>query len=174
MTGGGAAHEFPQSALPVRARRRVDSDPDPPVHAPAATRDALSLARVPRRGEPQRDPASQASPVAAAAAAHARGRRARAGHEPACAQGPSLSGAAAGGAAGVAGPAAWRAPAGPWDRSRVYLMPFTTPHRANVGLTDASLAPSETGAALGVSAVAHGARAGDLSVEVRDAQDDAE
>jgi hypothetical protein len=57
---------------------------------------------------------------------------------------------------------------GPWDRSRVYLMPLAPNNRANIGLTDASLAPTEGGTALGITAEAHGARPGDLSVEVRD------
>jgi hypothetical protein len=67
-----------------------------------------------------------------------------------------------------------RVPPGPWDRSRVYLMPFAPVNRANVGLTDASLSPTESGTALTVGAVAHGARPGDLSVEVRDLAGDAE
>ena len=67
-----------------------------------------------------------------------------------------------------------QAPEGPWDRSRVYLMPLVPTSRANVGLTDASLAPTESGTALTVAGVAHDARAGDLSVEVRDLAADAE
>lgn len=72
------------------------------------------------------------------------------------------------------GAADLRAPDGPWDRSRVYLMPLAPVSRANVGLTDASLAPTETGTALSIAGVAHGARAGDLSVEVRDLAADGE
>ncbi|MBI3539767.1 MAG: BatA domain-containing protein [Candidatus Eisenbacteria bacterium] len=79
-----------------------------------------------------------------------------------------------GAGAGGVGAGAWRAPAGPWDRARVYLMPFAAAHRANVGLTDAALEPSESGAALGVSATSYGGPPGDLSVEVRDATDNAE
>jgi hypothetical protein len=73
-----------------------------------------------------------------------------------------------------AAPAELRAPDGPWSQTRVYLMPFAPVSRTNVGLTDAALAPSETGAAIEVSAVARGAKAGDLSVEVRDLAGDAE
>lgn len=65
-------------------------------------------------------------------------------------------------------------PPGPWAQSRVYVVPFAPVRRANVGLTDASPAPSEAGAALGVSAMARAASAGDLSVEVRDLEGDAE
>jgi hypothetical protein len=53
-------------------------------------------------------------------------------------------------------------------------MPLAPVSRANVGLTDASLAPPESGTALSVSATAHGARAGDLSVAARDLDGDAE
>jgi hypothetical protein len=66
------------------------------------------------------------------------------------------------------------APDGPWARSRVYLMPLVPTSRANVGLTDASLAPTESGTALTIAGVAHGAKAGDLSVAVRDLAADAE
>ena len=78
------------------------------------------------------------------------------------------------GAAPGAAPGAIAAPAGPWSQARVYLMPLAPVSRANVGLSDASLAPTESGTALSVSAVAHGARPGDLSVAVRDLDDDAE
>ncbi len=71
-------------------------------------------------------------------------------------------------------PGALRLPDGPWAQSRVYLMPFTPVSRANVGLSDASLAPTESGTALSVAGIAHGARPGDLSVEVRDLAADAE
>jgi len=66
------------------------------------------------------------------------------------------------------------APAGPWGQSRVYLVPIEPVSRANVGLTDAALAPTENGAALSLSAAAFGATAGDLSVEVRDLHGDGE
>jgi hypothetical protein len=75
---------------------------------------------------------------------------------------------------GPGGAAMERAPEGPWARSRVYLMPLVPVSRANVGLTDASLAPTESGTALSITGVAHGARSGDLSVEVRDLAADAE
>jgi hypothetical protein len=75
---------------------------------------------------------------------------------------------------GPGGAGVERAPDGPWARSRVYLMPLVPVSRANVGLTDASLAPTESGTALSITGVAHGARPGDLSVEVRDLAADAE
>jgi Aerotolerance regulator N-terminal/von Willebrand factor type A domain len=62
------------------------------------------------------------------------------------------------------------APAGPWAQARVYLMPLAPRSRANAALTDASLAPTENGVALSVSAASFGARAGDLAVEVLDAR----
>lgn len=65
-------------------------------------------------------------------------------------------------------------PEGPWGQVRIYLMPFAPASRSNVGLSDASLAPTESGIALGVAGIAHGARPGDLSVEVRDLADHAE
>ena len=71
-------------------------------------------------------------------------------------------------------PGAMPLPAGPWAQVRVYLMPFAPVSRANVGLSDASLAPTGSGTALSVAGVAHGARPGDLSVEVRDLSGDAE
>ncbi len=79
-------------------------------------------------------------------------------------------------AAGFAdgGAEAIRVPPGPWERSRVYLLPFAPVHRANVGLTEATLAPGGAGAALTVGGGAYGARPGDLSVEVRDLSGDAE
>jgi hypothetical protein len=76
--------------------------------------------------------------------------------------------------AGSDGVPALGATEGPWARSRVYIMPLLPVSRANVGLTDASLAPTEGGTALAVSGVAHGAKAGDLSVEVRDLTANAE
>jgi hypothetical protein len=71
------------------------------------------------------------------------------------------------GAGGAAGTFA-AAPAGPWERARVYLVPLAPRSRANVALTDAALAPTESGLALTVSATAFGAEAGDLAVEARD------
>jgi len=61
------------------------------------------------------------------------------------------------------------APEGPWDQSRVYLVPLAPRTRANVALGDASLAPSEGGIALSVSATASDANPGDLAVAARDA-----
>jgi hypothetical protein len=83
------------------------------------------------------------------------------------AAGATDSAARASGARGTQGAAALEVP-GPWDRARVYLVPFAPASRANVALSDASLAPVEEGAALSVSAIAFGARAGDLAVEVRE------
>jgi hypothetical protein len=66
------------------------------------------------------------------------------------------------------------APEGPWDQARIYLVPLAPQRRPNVGLSDAALAPSESGSALTVAAVARGARPGDLAVEVRDSEGNAE
>ncbi len=74
---------------------------------------------------------------------------------------------AAGFAAAGAGPRV-RVPPGPWAQVRAYLVPLAPRGRANVGLTDAALAPAENGVALSVGAASFGARAGDLAVEVRD------
>lgn len=57
----------------------------------------------------------------------------------------------------------------PWVTSRAYLMPFAPPTTANAALTEVSLAPSEEGGALSVTARALGIPAGDLAVEVHDA-----
>ncbi len=62
------------------------------------------------------------------------------------------------------------APGGPWAQTRVYLVPLAPRSRANVALTDAALAPTESGLALTVSASSYGARPGDLAVEAHDAQ----
>lgn len=61
-----------------------------------------------------------------------------------------------------------RLPEGPWDRARVYLVPFAPASRANAGLTEVSLAPAEDGAALSVTAMGYGISEGDLAVEVRE------
>ena len=79
-----------------------------------------------------------------------------------------------GGTPGAPGPADLAAPDGPWAESRVYLVPLAPRNRANVGLSDAALAPTESEVALTVSALAFNAAAGDLAVEVRDAEGDAE
>jgi hypothetical protein len=71
----------------------------------------------------------------------------------------------AGAAAGSDVPAA---PPGPWDQARVYLLPLGARDRANVALTDATLAPTESGVALSVGAVRYGGHPGDLAVEARD------
>jgi hypothetical protein len=59
-------------------------------------------------------------------------------------------------------------PEGPWNQVRSYLVPLVPAGRANVGLSDASLAPSEDGAAISISGASFGATPGDLAVEVRD------
>lgn len=58
------------------------------------------------------------------------------------------------------------APAGPWEQSRVYLVPLAPRSRANVALTDAALAPTAGEPALSVGAAAFGATPGDLAVAV--------
>jgi hypothetical protein len=63
------------------------------------------------------------------------------------------------------------APAGPWDRSRIYLIPLAPRTRANAALTDASLAPTEGGSALAVDGASFGTAGGDLAVEALDATD---
>ncbi len=78
-----------------------------------------------------------------------------------------------GAAAGAAG-AFTAAPPGPWARARVYLVPLAPRTRANVALTDATLAPAENGLALAVSATSYGATPGDLAVAARDAKTGAE
>jgi hypothetical protein len=65
-------------------------------------------------------------------------------------------------------------PDGPWSQTRVYLVPMNPRSRANVGLVDATLTPSESDVALSVSALSFGAPSGDLAVEVRDAQGERE
>jgi hypothetical protein len=57
----------------------------------------------------------------------------------------------------------------PWNAARVYLMPFAPPTTPNAALTDVTLAPGEQGGALSVTARGLGIPAGDLAVEVRDA-----
>jgi hypothetical protein len=68
------------------------------------------------------------------------------------------------------GAGSFAAPAGPWDRTRVYLVPLSPRSRANVALTDAALAPTESGTALSVTGVSFGAPRGDLAVAVTDAK----
>ena len=57
-----------------------------------------------------------------------------------------------------------------WSQARVYLLPVTPRGRANVGLTDAALTPSEQGTALSVTAHAYQSTAGDLTVAAKDAK----
>ena len=78
------------------------------------------------------------------------------------------------GFAGEGRPATPALPPGPWSAVRTYLVPLEPTRRANVGLTETSLAPAESGAALAVRAVAYGATAGDLAVAVREAGSDDE
>jgi len=59
------------------------------------------------------------------------------------------------------------APTGPWDRSRIYVVPFEARSHANAALTDVALAPSEGGAALSVTGASFDAPPGDLAVEIR-------
>jgi hypothetical protein len=84
---------------------------------------------------------------------------------------PAAAGDATATTAGEAQPSL---PEGPWDRTRAYIVPLAPANRANVALVDATLAPSETGAAVAIGAQAFDARAGDLAVEVRDAAEDRE
>ena len=65
------------------------------------------------------------------------------------------------------------APTGPWDRARIYLIPLAPRTRANAALTDAALQPTEADVALSVTGASFGAPPGDLTLEVRDAKDDA-
>src|SRR5262249_37087690 len=78
------------------------------------------------------------------------------------------------GAAIGAAPAGFTLPSGPWPEVRTYLVPLSAPRRANVALTDASLAPAEAGGALAVSALSFGGGAGDLAVDVHDLADQSE
>jgi hypothetical protein len=59
------------------------------------------------------------------------------------------------------------APAGPWEASRVYLVPLAPRTRANAALTGAALVPADSGAALAVNAAGLGVAAGDFPVEAR-------
>lgn len=61
--------------------------------------------------------------------------------------------------------------AGPWNESRIYLVPFVPRSRANAGLTDARLMPSDAGTALAVTAHGSSVPAGDFALEVRDVQE---
>lgn len=63
---------------------------------------------------------------------------------------------------------AFTAPAGPWEQSRVYLVPLEPRSRANAALTGASLLPAENGVALSVTARSYGVTAADFAVEARE------
>jgi hypothetical protein len=65
-------------------------------------------------------------------------------------------------------PAALALPEGPWAAARTYLVPLAPPRRPNLVLVDASPAPAESGAALAITARAHGGTAGDQVVSVRE------
>ncbi|HYM80602.1 MAG TPA: hypothetical protein VEY91_04210, partial [Candidatus Limnocylindria bacterium] len=75
---------------------------------------------------------------------------------------------------GNGAPVAPTLPAGPWAQTRAYLIPLAPASRANAALTEAALAPTESGAALSLTGHAYGANPGDASVEVRDLTGDAE
>ncbi len=64
-------------------------------------------------------------------------------------------------------PARFTAPKGPWDGTRVYLVPLMPRSRANAAVTGATLLPSENGVALQVTAESFGMPPGDLAVEAR-------
>jgi len=71
-------------------------------------------------------------------------------------------------------PATRVAPSGPWNLARVLLVPLAPRTRANAALTDATLAPTESGAALEVGGASFGFPSGDLAVETRALDDDSE
>jgi hypothetical protein len=60
------------------------------------------------------------------------------------------------------------APSGPWDKSRIYLVPLAPRTRANAAITEAAPSPAEGGPALTVSGASFDAPPGDLAVEVKD------
>jgi hypothetical protein len=63
--------------------------------------------------------------------------------------------------------AAVRAPDGPWNEARVYVVPLAPRSRSNVALTEGTLAPGEGSVALSVTAMAYDATPGDLAVDAR-------
>ena len=71
-------------------------------------------------------------------------------------------------AGGFADSGAIQRPEGPWPDVRVYLLPIEPRARANAALTDAALAPTETGAALSLEGASFDASPGDLAVSARD------
>jgi hypothetical protein len=70
------------------------------------------------------------------------------------------------------GAGSFAAPAGPWAVTRVYLVPLAPRSRANAAVTDAALAPTESGTALEVTGFSFGAPRGDLAVAVADSEGD--
>lgn len=71
--------------------------------------------------------------------------------------------------AGFGDPAArFEAPDGPWNASRVYLVPLAPRNRANAALTSAALAPAAGGIELSLGAAAFDVTPGDFAVEARE------
>ena len=62
-----------------------------------------------------------------------------------------------------------RLPEGPWDRTRIYIVPMLPRSRANGAVEDVALSPTETGTALAVLGASFGLPPGDLAVTARDA-----
>ena len=75
-------------------------------------------------------------------------------------------------ATGLSSPDALHLPDGPWDRSRVYLVPLSPASRVNGAVTDVTLSPTETGTALSVEGASFGLPPGDLAVTAREARFD--
>jgi hypothetical protein len=73
---------------------------------------------------------------------------------------------------GLSSPDALHLPDGPWDRSRVYLVPLSPASRVNGALTDVALSPTETGTALSVEGASFGLPPGDLAVTASEARFD--
>lgn len=63
---------------------------------------------------------------------------------------------------------AFAAPDGPWNASRVYLVPLAARSRANAALTSAALAPAAGGVELSVGAAGFDVTPGDFAVEARE------
>ncbi len=66
------------------------------------------------------------------------------------------------------GGARFAAPEGPWDATRVYLVPLAPRSRANAALTSAALSPAADGVELSLGAAAFGVTPGDFAVEARE------
>jgi hypothetical protein len=79
-----------------------------------------------------------------------------------------FQGAGFGGAGGAAAGDSASARAG-WNNVRAYLIPTAPSSRANAALLDATPAPAENGAALGVTGAGFGATPGDLALSVTSA-----